>query len=166
MTFEQQLSLLLTGGVQAWNDQRSETPFLPNFSNFDLVECAENSRVFGMSQLTPGRRTLLLRSVDLSKAELSECCLTGADLRSANLAGANLTRANLSRAILDGANLTECNLRQANLEGASFVRAVLVNANLTDAAIDNANFAWSNLSGAALSAHQADGTIFFGAKRE
>jgi ribosomal protein L40E len=96
-----------------------------------------------------------LRSVNLSRCDLTGTKLTNADLRGANLmsadlSAANLEGANLSRAKLDGANLQGAILRDATLDGAHLRRANLRDAKLQRAILWGANLYKADLRGANL----------------
>jgi hypothetical protein len=104
---------------------------------------------------------LILKSADLSGANLSGADLYRANLPGANLSRANLPGANLYRANLPGANLPGANLSRANLPGANLYRADLPGADLSEADLSGAdlseadlyraNLYRANLSGANLS---------------
>ena len=91
-----------------------------------------------------------IRSIDLTRADLS-----GAQLTDADLTGTNLTRADLSGADLTGTNLTRADLVCANLTGtklwyADLTDAALGSADLTDAHLYAANLTRAKLYAADL----------------
>ena len=91
---------------------------------------------------------LILKSADLSGANLSGADLYRANLPGANLSRANLPGANLYRADLPGADLSEADLSGADLSEADLYRANLYRANLSGANLSEANLYRANLSGA------------------
>ncbi len=86
---------------------------------------------------------VLLRNLDLSRADFS-----GADLSRADISGSNLFDANLKNAELLGANLSEADLTSATLEGADLTKANLFGARLWHANLRGANLIEANLSSA------------------
>jgi Pentapeptide repeats (8 copies) len=86
---------------------------------------------------------LILREVNLSRADIRFARLRHIDLGDANLTSAELNGSDLERATLDSADLTHADLRDANLRA-----AILTGANLADADLRNADLRGADLDGA------------------
>jgi hypothetical protein len=93
----------------------------------------------------------VLRSADLSGADLSGADLRSADLSGAVLSGAVLRSADLSGAVLRSAVLRSAVLRSADLSGAVLRSADLSGADLSGAVLRSADLRSADLSGAVLS---------------
>ncbi|HEY6392514.1 MAG TPA: pentapeptide repeat-containing protein [Bryobacteraceae bacterium] len=90
-----------------------------------------------------GQRTAVLalaRANKLTRANLSNLCLTQIDLRDSNLSYANFSQSNLEGAILDKAHLGFVQFRAAQLTGASFKGALIVQTSFANANLENAGF--------------------------
>jgi Pentapeptide repeats (8 copies) len=135
----------LREGVKAWNQFQ-----------FDRAE--EFWKTTAVSYRGPRDQDYVLRTADLSGADLRNMNLRGVwfmhvDLSGANLAGADIVGGHLqiadfTGAILSGANLGradlsgEANLTEADLEGAD-----LTEANLTDVELTGSNFTDARIGG-------------------
>ena len=103
-----------------------------------------------------GQRTAVLalaRANKLTRANLSNLCLTRIDLRDSNLSYTNFSGSNLEGAILDKAHLGFVQFRNAQLAGASFKGALIIqtsfaNANLDDTSFEGARIVSADLRGA------------------
>ena len=103
-----------------------------------------------------GQRTAVLalaRANKLTRANLSNLCLSGIDLRDSNLSYANFSQSNLEGAILDKAHLGFVQFRNAHLAGASFKGALIIqtsfaNANLEKVSFEGARIVSADLRGA------------------
>ncbi len=109
MANEEQLRILMKGGVKAWNKWREKNEDV----EIDLSRAN-------------------LSRANLSGVNLSEANLYRAQLKAANLSGANLSRAKLRAAHLHSAKLRAANLSGADLYGTSVSRADLSEANLSE----------------------------------
>jgi len=90
-----------------------------------------------------GQRTAVLalaRTNKLTRANLSNLCLTGIDLRDTNLSYANFSRSNLEGALLDKAHLGFVQFRSAQLAGTSFKDALIIQTSFANANLENASF--------------------------
>lgn len=99
-------------------------------------------------------RTIRLRDVDFSKANLSEANLHDVDMHGADLRNSNFKNANMTGVVLEYANLRYANLRSAQLSEANIRSADLSWANLAKAKVDGAELSNAYLNGAYLG--QAD----------
>jgi uncharacterized protein YjbI with pentapeptide repeats len=127
----------LKGGVDAWNQWRSENPDVrPDLTGADLdwVDL----------------RGVHLSGAFLNKAHFDWADLEGADFRGANLSEAHLLMARLIRANLDGAVLRSATLLRAHLIGAVLTKAILFDAYLVEAHLEGAVLEGANLAGATL----------------
>ena len=122
---------ILKSGVEAWNSWRAANPGVRP----DLSE----------TKLSTRRHPLDLRGINLSRADASEACLSGADLRDADLRKTLFKDANLTGADLSGADLRDAFLITANLN-----KAKLAGADMSDADLVGAFFREADLSGAKL----------------
>jgi len=90
-----------------------------------------------------GQRTAVLalvRANRLTRANLSNLCLTGIDLRDSNLSYANFSQSNLEGALLDKAHVGFVQFRNAQLTGASFKGALIIQTSFANANLDNTSF--------------------------
>jgi uncharacterized protein YjbI with pentapeptide repeats len=90
-----------------------------------------------------GQRTAVLalaHANKLTRANLSNLCLSGIDLRDSNLSYANFSQSNLEGAILDKSHLGFVQFRNARLTGASFQSALIIQTSLANADLENASF--------------------------
>ena len=86
---------------------------------------------------------LVLRDVNLSRADIRFARLRNVDLSGADLSGTEFNNSDLERAMLAGANLSGADFTDANLRG-----AVLKDANLSQAILTNADLSGADLGGA------------------
>jgi uncharacterized protein YjbI with pentapeptide repeats len=86
---------------------------------------------------------LVLRDVNLSRADIRFARLRNVDLGGANLSGTEFNDSDLERAMLAGADLSGADFTDANLRG-----AVLREANLSQAILTNADLSGADLGGA------------------
>src|ERR1700722_984790 len=138
----------LREGVKAWNE-------------FQFDRAGEFWKTTAVSYRGPRDQDYMLRSADLSGADLRNMNLRTAllmhvDLSRANLAGADIVGGHLEIADLTGAILSEANLSGADLSGeANLAEADLGGADLTDANLTDAELTGSNFTDARIG-----GTIF------
>jgi len=107
-----------------------------------------------LNYYTKGRRDFTshdLRSLNLTKANLSGANFHQSNLSKINLQGANLHKADFGRTSLTNAVLKDADLRNAYLGYADLESADLRGANLSGAYLLNANLRGANLCGANLS---------------
>jgi serine/threonine protein kinase len=118
---------ILSRGVQAWNQWRSENP--------------------GIAASLSG---VTLRQRDLSGVDLREADLSGARLFDVNLARSTLAGADLSGAYVSESNLAQADLHEARLTQATLSRVNLAQADLRGAELTGTSFSQINLRGALL----------------
>lgn len=164
---QKELHNIMMGGVENWNQWRSENPQLlhqlsiahingANLMGANLSEANLNGAFlvdtnFSGANFSGSRmHDIRLNGSDLSGANLRMTLLGGAVLYWANLTGADFCGANLSGANLYKANLYGTNLSGADLDGANLFEVDLSKANLTGASLSGANLSKANLSGADL----------------
>src|SRR5437879_3804931 len=75
----------------------------------------------------------LARSGKLTRANLSNLCLTQIDLRDLNLSYANFSQSNLEGALLDKAHVGFAQFRNAQLAGSSFKGALIIQTSFANA---------------------------------
>lgn len=123
----------LREGVEAWNERRRGTNFIPLLSGANL-RSVNLSGVYLSGAYMGGAN---LHGADLSDARLSFVDLSDTILVFANLSGANLASADLSGANLYGAKLSGATLYGADLSGAWLSRTEPWKAKLYIAAKDS-----------------------------
>lgn len=85
---------------------------------------------------------------NLSGADLSYSCFSGANISEANLSEVNLSGANLSGANLSWSDIPKANLSGASLSGADLTGVDFTGVDFTGANLSGANLSKANLSGA------------------
>lgn len=151
---------ILMKGVDAWNEWRARNPGVrPDLSGIDL-----KGRV-GVEPPGGSLRTVDLSRCNLSGAVLWNLNISGAklegsdmrdgDFRSSNFRGSDLSSADIRNAALNGAILERANLHKTNLGWARLYQADFKDANLTDANLES-----TDLRGAIFSSSMIDGTRF------
>src|SRR6202050_4584429 len=152
----------LKEGVRAWNE-------------FQVKRAAEFFETLNVNYRGPRSHDWMVRSADLSGADLSEADLRTALLVHVDLSGANLARAdiaggNLQGPNLSGANLTEAHIFGGNLHGINRSGADLNEADLSEtdisgeADLSEANFRGAQLTDANLTDAELLGSTFHEAK--
>jgi hypothetical protein len=104
-----------------------------------------------------------MRSIPLTKFQLTEVDLRGATLPGANLVATDLTGAKLRGADLSGAKMRLTNLHNADLRGSDLRFAGLSHSSLTGARLDEALLDRADLRGADLSETDLEGASLRGA---
>lgn len=125
----------LEDGVDAWNELRKTSRFMPDLSGEDI------SRGLGGYEDGDFPRV----SLDLSGINFSQANLTGAALRYTDLSRAILIRTDLSNANLLGSKFDKCLLFKTTLSGAGLNMAKFSNAKFVEADISSADFGRADL---------------------
>jgi len=110
--------------------------------------------------LSHGKDSFVLRSVQLHGMDLSGATLICADIRDAKLDAVSLARARLWDARLDGAQLWDANLNGAELHVAHLVNCSLLHARLNAAKLTGANLTGALLAYADFSNADLGGVIY------
>ncbi|MEM9452038.1 MAG: toll/interleukin-1 receptor domain-containing protein [Cyanobacteria bacterium P01_E01_bin.6] len=143
---------ILRQGADTWNAYREINEVRsPDFEHvvlkdIDLTKANLSGANFMYADLRRSNfQRALLEVASFYGADLTGTCLKGAELNGAYLQRALLTEADFNGASLYGAMLHEANLSSANLKG-----AVLQGAELQDANLSSANIEGANIKGALL----------------
>lgn len=148
---------LLAQGVECWNQWREANPEVrPDLSGVYLgkivVARTPNAREVLQSADIP-QEEFLGKGLNLSKTDLSGCCLEDAVLDEATISDADLRSAELARAALRGAIISNSDLSGANLTGTNLRGADLTGTNLGGADLTGTDLTGANISRAAVDQH-------------
>ena len=111
----------LLEGVEAWNERRIESPFVPDLATENIWKRFQNAGKLDSNDRIP------LHGFNLRNANLESVDLHNAILWSADLSDATLSHSNLIEADFKNAKLTNAKLDFCKLCGASFDYALLDN---------------------------------------
>jgi uncharacterized protein YjbI with pentapeptide repeats len=137
-----------SGGGNRWvptRDFRGRNFAYANFSSADL-------RGVTFAPDAQNERASVLRSANLSRAQMQ-----GVDLESANMKGSDLNEARIQGASLAGAQIQGANLANAQMQGADLAGSQMQGANLADTRMQGANLADAQLQGTSLHNAQMQG---------
>ncbi len=148
MASQEQLDLLLNGGVDAWNAQRELSIAVPiDLSDADLSGQDLAGVNLSRANLQNANFTgSVLRGADFGGAQLSGASFLGADLKEANLTSAILVGTVLSRANLQEADIRGAILHETDITGSDFTGAELANTNFQDTKVSISTIGLNELS--------------------
>jgi uncharacterized protein YjbI with pentapeptide repeats len=138
---------LLCRGVNAWNEQRAQHPFVPDLSHVDI----RNAKLPRVRLEQANFDGAVIANVDLREADLTEARINGAtvthtslcwaSLVNAELKGTDFKRAELTNAVLDKIESFDLKIRHSGLQKASFRGSTLRSAHFYNCDLTGACFA-------------------------